>query len=1209
LPFPTRNPRLPSPSPATDLPKHVARLRQAQAHFARGELRDAEALCERVLRKRPSDFDALYLLAGVRHALGKLPEALDALARALRVNPRSPQILVNHGLLLATLGRRDEALASYDRATAISGDFAEAHSGRGCVLLDMERPDEALACFDKALAVRPSDPDALSNRGSALMKLRRYAEALSSCDRALALRPGDVRAMCNRAHALQALGRHAEALAGYDAVLALDPAHARAMSGRGVALNRLGRWDEAIAACDRAVALEPHNADAWSNRGNAFMSLDRPDDALASYASALAINPHHLDALTNRGVALLRTRDAGEALASHDRALALDPLFANAWSNRSAALRWQGRTVEAIADCDRALAIDPDHVTALINRSCAFFELGRLDQAIADRERALTINPDNVDARFGKSMIQLLRGDLSDGWKEYESRLKVVEFGHWRVTYDKPRWTGEPIEGRTILLHAEQGLGDTIQFLRYARLMAAKARVILGVQRPLLRLASRIGEIAQVVVPGDRLPDFDFHCPLMSLPLAFNTTLETIPRAVPYLDADAAQVAAWRRRLDGLPGLKVGLVWAGGTRPELPIQHSMDQRRSITLAHFAAFAGMTGVTFVSLQKDGPAAQANSPPQGLVVHDWTNELGDFVDTAALIAALDLVISVDTSVAHLAGALGKPVWLLNRVDTDWRWLLDRDDSPWYPTLRQFRQDKPGEWEPALSRVRGALAELAVGKAHGPRWSAAQMKESGAFSESAATEHAPPSPTLGRDPKQVIAWVGRGNAHVTEGCYREAVADYDAAIAIDKNNVDAWTNRGVALQNDRRVAEAIASHDRALSLQPRCANAWDNRAGALLVQGRTCEAIADYGRALAIEPDRAGTLCNRSGALRELGRLDEAAADLDRALAIDPAFAEARFGRSTIRLLRGDLNGAWAEYESRLKVREFGHWRRTFDKPRWTGEPIEGRTLLLHAEQGLGDTIQFVRYARLVAAKVAAKSRVVLEVQRPLVRLASRMGEFAAVVAAGDRLPDFDLHCPLLSLPLAFGTTLETIPRAVPYLDADAAQVAEWRRRLAGLPGLKVGLAWAGGFRPELPIAHAMDRRRSVTLAHFAAFAGMTGVSLVSLQKDAPAAQTRSPPDGLVVHDWTDELGDFADTAALVEALDLVISVDTSVAHLAGALGKPVWLLNRFDSEWRWLLDRNDSPWYPTLRQFRQVKPGEWEPVLSRVRDALAELAAGA
>ena len=1201
MPVPTQDRRPPS-SPATELPKHVARLRQAQAHFARGELRDAEALCERVLRKRPSDFDALYLLAGIRHALGKLPEALDALARALRVNPRSPQILVNHGLLLATLGRRDEALASYDRATAIRADLAEAHNGRGCVLLDMNRPGEALESFDKALAVKPADAEALSNRGSALITLHRYAEALSSCDRALALRPRDVRALCNRAHALHKLNRHAEALAGYDAVLAIDPAHARATSGRGVALNRLGRRDEAIAAHDRAVALDPRGADAWSNRGNALMSLDRPDQALASYATAIAINPHHLDALTNRGVALLRTGDAGEALASHDRALALDPLFANAWSNRGAALRWQGRTVEAIAACDRALAIEPDHLPALINRSSAFFELGRLDQAIADRERALAIDPDNVDARFGKSVIQLLRGNLSDGWKEYESRLKVAEFGHWRVTYDKPRWTGEPIEGRTLLLHAEQGLGDTIQFLRYARLIAAKARVVLGVQRPLLRLASRIGEIAQVIAPGDRLPDFDFHCPLMSLPLAFGTTLETIPRAVPYLDADAARVAAWRRRLDGQPGLKVGLVWAGGSRPELPIQHSMDRRRSVTLKHFASFAGMTGVSFVSLQKDGPAAQVSSPPDGLRVHDWTDELGDFADTAALVEALDLVISVDTAVAHLAGALGKPVWLLNRFDTCWRWLLDRGDSPWYPTLRQFRQDKPGEWEPVLSRVRDALAELAAGRADG-RQQQAQVKGSDAWCASAEAERAPASPAPGLDPRHVVAWVGRGNARVTEGCYREAVADYDAALAIDKNNVDAWTNRGVALQNEGRIAEALASHERALSLDPRCANAWDNRGGARFLQGRMIEAIADYGRALAIAPDRVGTLYNRSGALRALRRIDEATADLDRALAIDPGFAQARFGRSTIQLLRGDLNGAWADYESRLKVRGFDHWRRTFDKPRWAGEPIEGRTLLLHTEQGFGDTIQFLRYARLMAAK----TRVVLEVQRPLLRLAARIEEFAEVVAAGERLPDFDLHCPLLSLPLAFGTTLETIPGAVPYLDADATQIATWRRRLGDLPGLKVGLAWAGGFRPGLPVAHEMDRRRSITLAHFASFAGMTGVSFVSLQKDAPAAQTRSPPAGLVVHDWTDELGDFADTAALVAALDLVISVDTSVAHLAGALGKPVWLLNRFESEWRWLLDREDSPWYPTLRQFRQNRPGEWEPVLSRVRDALAERAA--
>ena len=712
LPFPKQ-----SPSPATDLPKHVARLRQAQAHFARGELRDAEALCERVLRKRPSDFDALYLLAGVRHALGKLPEALDALGRALRVNPRSPQILVNRGLLLARLGRRDEALASYDRATAIGADFAEAHNGRGCVLLDMNRPGEALLSFDRALAVKPADAEALSNRGSALITLHRPAEALSSCDRALALRPRDVRALCNRAHALHRLGRHAEALVGYAAVLAIDRDHVGATNGREAALARLaaGGADRPLGPAApelRAMDADSRHVVAWVGRGNAKVTEGRYREAVADYDAAIAIDRNNVDAWTNRGVALQHEGRIAEALASHDRALSLEPRCVNAWDNRASALFLQDRTIEAIADYGRALELEPHRVGTLCNRSGALRALGRIDEATADLDRALAIDPAFAEARFGRSTIRLLRGDLRGAWPDYESRLKVREFGHWRRTFDKPRWAGEPIDGRTLLLHAEQGLGDTIQFLRYARLVAAKARVVLEVQRPLLRLAARIGEVAEVVAAGEHLPDFDLHCPLLSLPLAFDTTLETIPRAVPYLDADAAQVAQWRRRLAGLPGLKVGLAWAGGFRPELPIAHAMDRRRSVTLAHFAGFAGMPGVSFVSLQKDGPAAQTKSPLDGLVVHDFTDELGDFADTAALVTALDLVISVDTSVAHLAGALGKPVWLLNRFDSEWRWLLDRNDSPWYPTLRQFRHARPGEWEPVLSRVRDALAGLAAG-----------------------------------------------------------------------------------------------------------------------------------------------------------------------------------------------------------------------------------------------------------------------------------------------------------------------------------------------------------------------------------------------------------------------------------------------------------------------------------------------------------------
>ena len=325
---------------------------------------------------------------------------------------------------------------------------------------------------------------------------------------------------------------------------------------------------------------------------------------------------------------------------------------------------------------------------------------------------ALRLRPDYPEAHNNLGCALLLAGLFEDGWKEYEWWRKVQPYSSSVRDFPAPLWRGEAIGDRTILLHAEQGLGDTLQFCRYAPLMVCGAGIILEVQPSLVRLLSRLPGVMQVVAWGDGLPPFDLHCPLMSLPLAFGTTLDTIPAGTPYLSADPALAANWQERLVGLDGLRIGLVWAGGQRLNFPVLVAVDRRRSIALKALAPLGEVSGVSFVSLQKDAPAAQAADPPHGLMLHDFTADLHDFEDTAALIVNLDLVISVDTSVAHLAGALGKPVWLLNRFDTDWRWLLNRDDSPWYPTLRQFRQPRPGDWNGAVCAARDALQRLIAG-----------------------------------------------------------------------------------------------------------------------------------------------------------------------------------------------------------------------------------------------------------------------------------------------------------------------------------------------------------------------------------------------------------------------------------------------------------------------------------------------------------------
>ena len=453
----------------------------------------------------------------------------------------------------------------------------------------------------------------------------------------------------------------------------------------------------------------------------------------------------------------------------------------------------------------------------------------------------------------------------------------------------------------------------------------------------------------------------------------------------------------------------------------------------------------------------------------------------------------------------------------------------------------------------------------------------------------------------PDFVEAHANRGNALHELRRFQEALASHDRALTLRPDYAEAHSNRGNALHELKRFEEALASYDRALTLRPDYAEAHSNRGNALQELKRFEEALASYDRALALRGDLAEAYSNRGNALKELARFDEALASYEAALAVRPDFADAHFNEAMCRLLIGDLHRGWQKSEWRWETEQIRNGKRSFSQPLWLGsDDIAGKTILLHAEQGLGDTIQFGRYAPLVAARGA---HVILEVQGPLRDLMGTLSGSVRIVSAGDLLPDFDLHCPLLSLPLAFATQLETIPSATPYLCAHEGKTRAWRERLGRHHKPRIGLAWAGNPRKELPGANRIDGQRSIAVDRLAPLFQVTACEFFSLQKgDDAVRQLRDSALRQQVIDCTDDLHDFSDTAALIENLDLVISVDTSVAHLAGALGKPFWLLNRYNTCWRWLLDREDSPWYPTARLFRQDATREWDPVIERVAAAL-------
>jgi tetratricopeptide (TPR) repeat protein len=505
-------------------------------------------------------------------------------------------------------------------------------------------------------------------------------------------------------------GQYAEAIRQIDLALAINPNEAAAHTHRGAALKELNQPDEALASYDKAIAIDPNYADAYYNRGNVLREQGRFEEALADYDRAITLKPNHADTFNNRGNALRALKRFEAALASYDRAVALKPELTDAWYNRSNALIDLNRFEEALASADRAIAINPKLAQAFNVRGNALLDLKCIDEALASYDQAIAIKRDYAEGYWNRAICRLLVGRCIDGWADYEWRWKTDQMAPERRNFKQPQWCGRTdVSGKSVLLHAEQGFGDALMAVRYVRrVIECGARVILEIAAPLQPLLAEIEGVAQIVTRGHPLPAFDLHCPLMSLPLAFETTLTTIPAEVPYLSVPKIHAEKWRQRLprSGMP--RIGISWAG--RPDF----KRDRERSIGLRRMLPILSRTDVQFFSIQKflrDGDAEILRDNPQ---ITDLGADIESFADSAAVMSSMDLVISSDTSVVHLAGALGKPVWILLQFVPDWRWLLDRNDSPWYPTARLFRQSERHNWDSVITDVDHALNAFLIGQA---------------------------------------------------------------------------------------------------------------------------------------------------------------------------------------------------------------------------------------------------------------------------------------------------------------------------------------------------------------------------------------------------------------------------------------------------------------------------------------------------------------
>lgn len=634
----------------------------------------------------------------------KMPDAIESYRQAIVIDSAYADAHSNLGAALQRQGVLEEAVASFRRALEINPAHGTAPCNLGAVLQSQGKFGEAETYCLLAIENNPKNPEAYNVLGNTLLLTGRLDEAVARYREALAISPGYLDACCNLGTALQRLERFDESIRVFQQGIDISPHHPLAHNNLGISLKALGRLDEAIASYRAALEFAPNYIDALCNLGNALLEQGSVDEAIDSCRRALGLEPNFVEALNALGSALQEKGDLDEADAAFRRAFELAPENADARNNYGAALNRQGDIDGAIECWLKVLEAAPEHSSALNNLGNAMVARGKLNEGVAYYRRAMASAPDYADAFFNYALALLVQGDFENGWEYYSWRLKRREVREDNLRFSSEAWDGAPLMGKTILIHAEQGLGDTLQFVRYGMNVAARGgRAILECHPALKSLLSGVSGFDAVIGKGEPLPEHGTHVSLLSLPRIFGTTLDSIPADVPYISPPAGAVPPGGVHLEK-DGLKVGLAWAGNPN------HLNDRNRSIPLEKFDSILKLTGIKFYSLQAGAFSNDIARLSLEEFMEDLSPYLTDFTATAAAVENLDLVVSVDTAVAHLAGAMARPVWTLLPLAPDWRWLLGRDDSPWYPTMRLFRQSAIGDWESVLVKVRAALEEFA-------------------------------------------------------------------------------------------------------------------------------------------------------------------------------------------------------------------------------------------------------------------------------------------------------------------------------------------------------------------------------------------------------------------------------------------------------------------------------------------------------------------
>ncbi|WP_137718501.1 tetratricopeptide repeat protein [Methylobacillus flagellatus] len=686
---------------------------QAEVHYNLGvtlyEMQQYEAAIQSLnlaIKLRAGYWKASNLM-GNAFALLNLPDqAMDAYQQSIRMLPDCAAAYNGMGKVCADLGQPEQAIRHYQQAIRIDPQLADTHNNLGYALLDAAQPEQAIAVFRQTLLLQPRLMDAYIGMARGLARCGELDESISTYRTAYTIRP-DVECALELAEVLQKQKRHQEAICVYETALSRAPDSIEVLNGLGIALTHAMRFDEAITVFRKLLAVQPDNCDALNNLGNCHIEAKQAAQALDCYKAALAITPDFAAAHNGLGNAHKEMGALQLAIDCYWRSLALDPTFAEAYNNLGSVHVELAELEQALEYCQQAVTIKPDYVLAIYNRAVILERLKRYSAAIAEYEHALSIDHEHHDSGWNRSLVQLLLGQYQSGWQGYEQRWKLKEALPLTAT-PYPRWLGqEDIRGKQLLIQVEQGFGDAIQMGRYIPLLCQQASCTIQCPPALSTLFSRSFPDAVIMDTHESPSSGDYHVPLMSLPLAMQTFSEAdIPRAVPYLFADPEQVTFWQKTLASTFSKRVGLVWRGNPK------HENDKNRSAKLSDYLALiAAHEHVQFVTLQKDLTTEERDLLAGSGNVRMLDSELVDFDVSAAVLSTLDLLITIDSAPAHLAGALGIPTWILLPANGEWRWLLEREDTPWYPSARLFRQAQPRDWAGVIGRVSEQLGRHPV------------------------------------------------------------------------------------------------------------------------------------------------------------------------------------------------------------------------------------------------------------------------------------------------------------------------------------------------------------------------------------------------------------------------------------------------------------------------------------------------------------------